>query len=88
MSWERKNIYLMGKSLIVGAFAALAVVAYRAVLEKSEFFCRNMFDFADSPMRIVLLFIFLLVIGLVVGRITESEPLIKGSGIPQMEGQF
>ncbi|MBE6032558.1 MAG: ClC family H(+)/Cl(-) exchange transporter, partial [Clostridiales bacterium] len=88
MSWERKNIYLMGKSLIVGVFAALAVVAYRAVLEKSEFFCRNMFDFANSPLRIVLLFIFLFVIGLVVGRITESEPLIKGSGIPQMEGQF
>ena len=41
-----------------------------------------MFAFADSPLRIILLFFFLLLIGLVTGRITESEPLIKGSGIP------
>ena len=88
MTWERKNIFLVGKSLVIGAFAALSAVAYRAVLSKSELLCHKIFDFADAPLRVILLFLFLFLIGLVVGRITESEPLIKGSGIPQLEGQF
>jgi len=88
MFWERKNIFLVGKSLVIGAVAALSAVAYRAVLGKSEALCHTLFGFADSPLGILLLFLLLLAVGLVVGRITESEPLIKGSGIPQLEGQF
>lgn len=88
MFWERNNIFLIGKSLLIGAFAALSAAAYRAVLGRSEQLCRTIFGFADSPLRIILLFLLLLGVGLVVGRITESEPLIKGSGIPQLEGQF
>ena len=88
MTWERKHILLVGKSLIVGAVAALSAVAYRVVLSKSELVCHNLFAFADSPLRIALLFLLLFAVGLVTGRITESEPLIKGSGIPQLEGQF
>ncbi len=88
MSWERKNIVLVGKSLIIGAFAALSAVAYRAVLGRSELLCQKIFGFAHAPLGVILLFLFLLLAGLVVGRITESEPLIKGSGIPQLEGQF
>lgn len=88
MSWERKHIVLIGKSLMIGVFAALSAVAYRAVLSRSETLCHGIFSFASSPLRMILLFLFLLLVGLVVGRITESEPLIKGSGIPQLEGQF
>ena len=88
MSWERNNIVFVMKGLVIGTFASLSAVAYRAVLGKSEQFCQQIYGYADSPLRIVLLFLFLLLIGLVVGRITESEPLIKGSGIPQLEGQF
>ena len=88
MFWERKNIVLIGKSLLVGAAASLSAVAYRAVLGESEQLCRKIFGFADSAPRIILLFLLLLLVGLVVGRITESEPMIKGSGIPQLEGQF
>lgn len=88
MYWERKNITLVGKSLMIGAFASLSAVAYRAVLGKSEFLRQKIFGFSDSPLGMILLFLFLLLTGLVVGRITESEPFIKGSGIPQMEGQF
>ena len=88
MSWERKNIFLVGKSLLIGVSAALSAVAYRAVLGKAELFRHELFGFADAPLRVMLLFLFLLAVGLIVGRITESEPLIKGSGIPQLEGQF
>lgn len=88
MHWERNHISLIGKSLIVGAVASLSAIAYRAVLSKSDALCHTLFRFADSPPHIALLFLLLILVGLVVGRITESEPLIKGSGIPQLEGQF
>ena len=88
MVWERRNIVLIGKSLLIGIFASLSAVAYRAVLQGADFLRGELLAFADSPLRIVLLFLFLLLAGLVTGRITESEPLIKGSGIPQVEGQF
>ena len=88
MTWDRKSTILAGKSLVIGAFAALSTAAYRAVLSRSETLCHTIFDLCDTPLRTVLLFLFLFLIGLVVGRITESEPLIKGSGIPQLEGQF
>ena len=88
MFWERKHIVLVGKSAIIGVFAALSAVAYRAVLGKAEHLSETIFGLAEGPLRIGLLFLFLLAVGLVVGRITESEPMIKGSGIPQLEGQF
>lgn len=88
MVWERRDIVLIGKSLLIGIFASLSAVAYRAVLQGADFLRGELFAFADSPLRVVLLFLFLLAAGLVTGRITESEPLIKGSGIPQVEGQF
>ena len=88
MVWERKYISLVGKSLLIGIVASLSAVAYRAVLHEADLLRHSIFAFADSPLRIVLLFLFLLLAGLVTGRITESEPLIKGSGIPQVEGQF
>ncbi len=88
MTWDRKSTILAGKSLVIGAFAALSTAAYRAVLSRSETLCHTIFGLCDTPLRTVLLFLFLVLIGLVVGRITESEPLIKGSGIPQLEGQF
>ena len=88
MTWEKKHISLIGKSLIVGVFGALSAIAYRAVLGEADSLRHEIFAFADSPLRIALLFLFLLLVGLVTGKITESEPLIKGSGIPQLEGQF
>ena len=88
MTWDRKSTILAGKSLVIGAFAALSTAAYRAVLSRSETLCHTIFGLCDTPLRTVLLFLFLFLIGLAVGRITESEPLIKGSGIPQLEGQF
>ena len=84
MSWERKNIILVGKSIFVGAFASLSAVAYRAVLAKSEALCHKLFEFADSPLGVILLFLLLLLAGLVTGSITESEPLIKSSAIPHL----
>lgn len=88
MVWERKYIALVGKSLLIGIFASLSAVAYRAVLHEADALRHEIFSFAGSPLRVVLLFLFLLLAGLVAGRITESEPMIKGSGIPQVEGQF
>jgi len=88
MFWDRKNIIFIGKCIIIGAAAGIAAVAYRAALTEAEILREGLFHFADSPLHVIMLFAFLLLFGLITGRITESEPMIKGSGIPQMEGQF
>ena len=41
-----------------------------------------------GPLPILLFFAGLVLLALLVGKITEGEPLIKGSGIPQVEGQI
>ena len=37
MSWERNNIVFVMKGLVIGTFASLSAVAYRAVLGKSVY---------------------------------------------------
>ena len=63
MFWERKHIVLVGKSAIIGVFAALSAVAYRAVLGKAEHLSETIFGLAEGPLRIGLLFLFLLAVG-------------------------
>ena len=67
--------------------AALIAVAYRYVLGLADNSRTYLLSFVNSPIRIVIMFAALIAIGLLVGWITQSEPMIKGSGIPQVEGQ-
>lgn len=88
MSWEHGNLSVLWKSLVVGVCASLVAVAYRYALGWADSARGMLFSFATTPLRIVLLFAALIALGLLVGWITEREPMIKGSGIPQLEGQF
>lgn len=72
----------------VGIFAALVAVAYRYVLGISEIVRPEIFEKADSIPEIIAIFAVLIILGLIVGKISKDEPLIKGSGIPQVEGQL
>ncbi len=74
-------------SAAAGTVAALIAVAYRYVLGLADNGRSFLLSFVTSPIRIVIMFAALIAIGLFVGWITQSEPMIKGSGIPQVEGQ-
>lgn len=61
---------------------------YRWVLVWTAEWQEKAFELANTPLRIILLFAGLVALGILVGWITKSEPLISGSGIPQVEGQL
>ena len=72
----------------VGIAAALVSVAYRYSLGYAESFRNKMFESADTPFSVFVLFVILVFMGILVGFISKKEPMIKGSGIPQVKGQL
>ena len=86
---EHFKAILTGEGFLVGIIAGLVVLLYRVLLE-----------YAGAGMNLVLKYsreypavagIWLLVLaGLacVVGRMVRYEPMISGSGIPQLEGEM
>ncbi len=78
---------LLGLGLLAGICGGVPAVAYRFVLTWADRARGFLFSLADSPLRIVLLFLGLLLLGLIVGRLVKGEPLISGSGIPQVKAQ-
>ena len=85
---QKYRYRLVLQAIVIGAVAGLVSVAYRFALSYGESICRFFFGWAQSPWRIVLLFAGLLCLGFVVGCMAKKEPMIKGSGIPQVEGQL
>lgn len=80
---------LIIEGLLTGLVAGLIAVIYRIMLEHAENFVMYMADFIKGNiLYIIAWFIFLLVIGIIVGLFSKWEPLIGGSGIPQVEGEM
>ncbi|WP_160670985.1 ClC family H(+)/Cl(-) exchange transporter [Clostridium sp. C8-1-8] len=84
--WQDFKIKIMLEGIIVGIFSGLLVVLYRIALEKAESL-RNQLIVANSSNIIVdiIWFIILIIGAVIVGKLVESEPMISGSGIPQVE---
>ncbi|WP_326907251.1 ClC family H(+)/Cl(-) exchange transporter [Sedimentibacter sp. MB31-C6] len=85
----QKNIKLklLIQGTIVGALSGLLIVFYRITLDKAELLRQNILNFNIEKVLLVLLwFIILISLSYIVGRLVKSDPLISGSGIPQVEG--
>jgi len=81
------RIKLVGEGILVGIFAGLVVVFFRIALEKAEKFRSMIMEMIiQKPNFIWLWFLFLLAAVFLVGYLLKKEPLISGSGIPQVEG--
>lgn len=80
---------LIAEGLAVGAAAGLVVTAYRWLLEKAGEWLSAVLDFtAGSPWKMAGWFAVLLLIAVIVGKLVKLEPMISGSGIPQLEGEM
>ncbi len=75
-------------SLLAGLCGGLPAVAYRYAFAWADKGRDAVLSLLGTPLSIGLFFLGLLLLGMIVGRITQSEPLISGSGIPQVEGQI
>lgn len=82
----RYELILMG--IVVGVCAGLISVGYRYVLSQADSFARSLYGIITSPVHVIVLFLGLAALGLMVGYLTQRFPQIKGSGIPQVEGEL
>lgn len=78
----------IGEGLAVGVISGLVVLSYRIALKYANIWLHAILRWANgSPGRMALWMLALTCMALVVGRLLTKEPLISGSGIPQLEGE-
>lgn len=86
---EHFKTILIGEGLVVGAVAGVVVLAYRILLELAQDVLHRVIAFGqEHPAAFAGWFLVLFLLALAVGRCLTWEPLISGSGIPQLEGEM
>lgn len=86
---ERFQIILIGEGLLVGGIAGLVVLLYRMLLGSAGEWLGKILSYAKgSPIRMAGWFIILMFLAWIVSRLVSFEPMISGSGIPQLEGEM
>jgi len=86
--WHDFRMRLFIEGVFVGFFAGLVVILYRYLLEKAEVIRHNIYLVLESRgmVSILIWFIFLMLLGLFLGYLVDKEPMVSGSGIPQVKG--
>ena len=85
--WNNFKLKLVFEGVIVGAFSGLVVVLYRYLIELAGHFSKKIYLMQKgNNLFIVLWLVFLIFLGYFIGVLIKKEPMISGSGIPQVEG--
>ncbi|MBU3876197.1 ClC family H(+)/Cl(-) exchange transporter [Faecalicatena sp. AGMB00832] len=85
---QRFPVILIGEGLLVGAVGGLIVLLYRVALTYAGIWLEYILDFVrGNPIRTAGWFLALMLMAFVVGKLVKWEPMISGSGIPQVEGE-
>lgn len=80
---------LIEKGILVGGFAGFTVILYRMALEFTGTALTYILNCIDKrPFFIFGWFLILLLLTWTVGRLAAYEPMISGSGLPQLEGEM
>ncbi len=86
---EHFQVILIGEGIVVGGIAGLVIVLYRMILEYAGIWLNMILKFCgQNPVRIAGWFVVLLMLAWLVGKLVKYEPMISGSGIPQLEGEM
>ncbi|WP_409076849.1 chloride channel protein [Bombilactobacillus bombi] len=83
------HVQFIIKSVCVGLIVGIVVSCFRWSIEKSLSFWQLLYRQASiNPTLILIILIANLGIGLFIGYLSQSQPHIMGSGIPEVEGQI
>lgn len=78
---------LIVDSLLIGVLVGLIIVVHRTILSKLTPIFLDFYERAsENYLLIPVVFLVLIVLGFIVGKMVKKEPMISGSGIPQVEG--
>ncbi len=85
---DRFKVILIGEGILVGAAAGFFVMLYRIALEYADIWLDIMIGYAArSVVYMAGWFMVLMLMAIIVSRLVSYEPMISGSGIPQLEGE-
>jgi len=85
--WHSFRLKLVFEGIGVGIITGFLVVLYRYALEKAAVMLAVIYRaLSIRPMLIPVWIGALIIIGYIVGLLVKHEPMISGSGIPQVEG--
>lgn len=85
---RRFPVILIGEGLLVGIIGGLIVLLYRVALQSAGNWLNRIWEYIKGrPMAILGWFVILVLFAVIVGRLVKAEPMISGSGIPQVEGE-
>ncbi|MDK2824672.1 MAG: hypothetical protein PWP71_2590 [Clostridia bacterium] len=86
--WMDFRFRLFMEGITVGLLAGFVVIFYRFLLEKAEIIREDIYTYLNTSgvWFSVLWFVVLTIIALIIGYLVRKEPLISGSGIPQVKG--
>lgn len=86
---RKESFFLIVRGLEVGVASGLIAVLYRFLLSFAEEHLMNVIEFVkEKPLRLVLWFAALVLVGLGVWALVKWEPQGGGSGIPQINGEL
>lgn len=86
---ERFQVILIGEGVLVGIVAGLVVLLYRVALEYAGHWLTKVLEFTGQSIAYMAMwFVVLLIMALIVSRLVKFEPMISGSGIPQLKGEM
>jgi H+/Cl- antiporter ClcA len=85
--WHSFRLKLVFEGIGIGITAGLLIVLYRYALEKAGILLSSLYKtMSIKPLLILPWIVTLIIIGYIVGLMVKHEPMISGSGIPQVEG--
>ena len=87
--WEEFRKRIIVEGIITGFLVGLIIAILRYILEKTNILVITVYKILHTnPYLLTAWIIFLSLIGLLLGIIVKKEPMISGSGIPQVEGMI
>ena len=85
--WYGFRLKLIFEGILVGLITGFVVVLFRISLERIQETTAGFNSFFENRIWLYpVFFIGLILIGLLIGLLIKKEPMIRGSGIPQIEG--
>ena len=90
--WKRARripVMLITEGLCVGLVGGFVVLLYRVALTfAGDWLVKILSYMKGNPFRCVVWFLILAALAWIVGNLVKWEPMISGSGIPQVEGEI
>jgi H+/Cl- antiporter ClcA len=85
--WHNFKLKLVFEGICIGIVSGLLIVLYRLALEKAGTLLDIVYkNISKNHIIIIPWILVLIIIGYLVGLMVKNEPMISGSGIPQVEG--